>query len=137
MNHLKVVYIDGMVNIDGEGLSYSYVKGMYSGGRPGVGLQINPDVNEEKAHILCEKIAEALVEYHEPTVADKTAQRLSGLAMPVVSFPSGYHIHCPYCQRKADRKLSDLSDSVFEKDYTCEYCEKTFRLRKPWESKAE
>ena len=64
MKPLRVTYASGMVNIDCDDISFSWIPGMYQDDRAGIGLQINSHVNGAKAQKMCIKIAEAVSEFN-------------------------------------------------------------------------
>ena len=68
---IEVVYIKTsdkdncpMVNIDGDDFTYSNIFNMYQGGVSGVGIQLNDPSKEQELKTMCNKIADAIHEYH-------------------------------------------------------------------------
>ena len=64
MKPLRVTYIDGMVNIDSDDISFGWIPNMYQGNRAGIGLQINSHLDEDSTKKMCVKIAEAVLEFN-------------------------------------------------------------------------
>ncbi len=58
-SRITVVHQDGMINIDGEDLSYANIRGMYKTG-DGHGLQLDDESKRTEAEKLCVSIADSL-----------------------------------------------------------------------------
>jgi len=76
MSPLTVSYAHGMVTIRGDDMYFAWIPHMYKGNRPGVGLQVRADIDEDSARQLCVKISKAVVEF----CSDATSHRKSGEA---------------------------------------------------------
>jgi len=63
MKPLRVTYASGMVNIGSDDISFGYIPGMYTGGRAGMGLQIDRHIDRAACERMCVRIAEAVVEF--------------------------------------------------------------------------
>ena len=61
----RIVYLNGMVNVDSEDISFAILPDMYEGNVPGVGIQVEEHVDKERAERMCMKISEAVLEYHD------------------------------------------------------------------------
>ena len=65
MKPFKVSYMQGMVNIDSDDICYANIPNMYnteSGN--GYGLQTTNRVKREAVKVMCNKITDAVREYH-------------------------------------------------------------------------
>lgn len=67
---LEVIYLKTsdkdncpMINIDGDGFTYSNIFNMYQGGKSGVGIQVNDPSKEKELMDMCNKIADAVHAY--------------------------------------------------------------------------
>ena len=64
MKPLRIIYTDGMVNIDSDDISFGWIPHMYTENRAGIGLQTNSHINRKKCEKMCVKIAEAVAEFN-------------------------------------------------------------------------
>lgn len=53
-----------MVNIDGDGFSYSNIFNVYQGGKSGVGIQVSDASKEKELLEMCNKIADAVYQFN-------------------------------------------------------------------------
>lgn len=74
MKPLRVTYTAGMVNIGSDDISYTYIPGMYTGGRAGVGLQVEAHVDRAACERMCVRIAEAVAEFGQGGIKRQTEE---------------------------------------------------------------
>ena len=65
MKPLKISYVQGMVNIDSDDISYANIPNMYkTENGNGYGLQTTNKVKRNAAKVMCDKITDAVRDYH-------------------------------------------------------------------------
>jgi hypothetical protein len=78
MKALRVTYAAGMVNIDSDDIAFGWIPNMYTEGRAGIGLQVNPHLDRKATKRMCVKIAEAVAEFHTQNVQLRRAEAAPG-----------------------------------------------------------